>query len=646
MKRINKHKFNESIQPLIDNALSLPDSVIVTDLDQNVIAMNEGAIAKFKLQKEQILGKSIALLFPQESQENVLESLEECIENGTAKDEEIAIWSGHEQATISVAYATIKDKTMKPVAAYLLVREAKSNANTRIQHVRDRAAASIRESEQLFRSIFNYSPIGTAIIDLNAQIVDSNPNLQEMLGYSGEELLSLHFEQITHPEDVTADESQFNKLIKGKINSYRKVKRYVKKNGAIIWGELSMSLITDSKGAPQFCIGMINDITKRVKSDVRLKESIRFLESLRTIDLSILSNYSQDVLVDEVIAAVLTNLKADAASIFGINSTTRQLYLIGHKGYHTQKIHNLTIRLGKCFPGHVIRQKENLVINDIPSYLTMTPKMTLTKEYIQFLEEEKVKSYFGTPLIVRGDIKGVLEVFHRSSIRITSTAEKILMTLAGQVGIGMENGELHQHLSTTIDDLTIAYDDTIEGWARALDFRDKESEGHSRRVTDMTVRIADMMEIDDKAFINIQRGALLHDIGKLGVPDAILLKPGKLNDKEWGVMQRHPEFAFELLSPIEYLKDAVHIPYCHHEKWNGTGYPRGLKEEAIPIEARIFAVVDIWDALNSDRPYRPKWEKVRILEYLKTLSGTELDSKVVEMFIKNSEVIAPETHQY
>jgi putative nucleotidyltransferase with HDIG domain len=183
-------------------------------------------------------------------------------------------------------------------------------------------------------------------------------------------------------------------------------------------------------------------------------------------------------------------------------------------------------------------------------------------------------------------------------------------------------------------DLTQAYDTTLEGWSRAMDLRDKETEGHTQRVTDLTARLARELGVRDADLVHMRRGALLHDIGKMGVPDGILLKPGPLTDAEWAVMQKHPVHAYELLLPIAYLRPALDIPYCHHEKWDGTGYPRGLKGEGIPLAARIFTVVDVWDALTSDRPYRPAWTRDLALDYIRQEAGKSFDPKVVEVFIR------------
>lgn len=181
-------------------------------------------------------------------------------------------------------------------------------------------------------------------------------------------------------------------------------------------------------------------------------------------------------------------------------------------------------------------------------------------------------------------------------------------------------------------ELELAYETTLEGWSAALDLRDKETEGHTQRVTTMTIELAKRIGLSSSELVNVRRGALLHDIGKMGVPDHILLKPDKLSEAEWEIMKKHPVYAYDLLSHIAYLRKALDIPYCHHEKWDGTGYPRGLEGANIPLTARIFSVVDVYDALTSDRPYRNRWPRERALEYIRAQSGLHFDPKVVDSF--------------
>ncbi len=197
-----------------------------------------------------------------------------------------------------------------------------------------------------------------------------------------------------------------------------------------------------------------------------------------------------------------------------------------------------------------------------------------------------------------------------------------------------ERKSARQVLESAYLELHEAYDRTIEGWVRALDLRDRETETHTLRVTDMTVMLARAMGIGESEIVHIRRGALLHDIGKMGIPDSVLNKIDTLTPQEWAIIARHPEYAYEMLSPITYLLPALDIPYCHHEKWDGTGYPRGLKGEEIPLPARLFAVVDVWDALRSKRPYRGGWPEQEVLDYIRSLSGVHFDPQVVEAFFR------------
>jgi putative nucleotidyltransferase with HDIG domain len=238
------------------------------------------------------------------------------------------------------------------------------------------------------------------------------------------------------------------------------------------------------------------------------------------------------------------------------------------------------------------------------------------------------------PLIVKGQIKGVLEVYHRSVHQSDLEWIHLLETLASRAATAIDNAQLFNDLQHSNIELSLAYDATIAGWSRAMDLRDKETEGHTQRVTDLTLKLARVMGIQEAQLTHIRHGALLHDIGKMGVPDNILLKTDTLTDEEWEKMRKHPDLAYQMLSSIRYLEPALDIPYCHHEKWDGSGYPRGLKGEEIPIAARIFAVADVWDAITSDRPYRKGWSKEAALEYIKEQSGKYFDPQVVEEFLE------------
>jgi putative nucleotidyltransferase with HDIG domain len=235
-------------------------------------------------------------------------------------------------------------------------------------------------------------------------------------------------------------------------------------------------------------------------------------------------------------------------------------------------------------------------------------------------------------LIAKGQLQGVLETFNRRPMGGGEEQTEFLETLATQAAIAIDNSQLFSDLQRSNFELEMAYDATIEGWSRALELRDLETEGHTLRVTDMTIQLAQEMGVKSADLIHVRRGALLHDIGKMAVPDRILLKPGKLLEDEWEIMKQHTVYAYEMLRPIEFLRPAIDIPYCHHERWDGVGYPRQLKGKQIPLFARLFAVADVWDALTSERPYRKAWTEEEAFEHIVSNADKHFDPQVVELF--------------
>jgi putative nucleotidyltransferase with HDIG domain len=285
------------------------------------------------------------------------------------------------------------------------------------------------------------------------------------------------------------------------------------------------------------------------------------------------------------------------------------------------------LKYGEGFAGRLLYDRKIIRIPDL-----MKIESELTEALA--LAGDNFKSYIGVPLIAKGQPLGVLEIFQRAGLTPDAGWFDFLEMLADQAAIAIDNMQLFESLQRTNLDLTFAYDATIEGWSLAMDLRDKETEGHTQRVTSLTIQLAQQMGIPDADILHIRRGALLHDIGKMGVSDNILRKPGPLTEAEWQEMRQHPIYAYKMLAPISYLNPALDIPYCHHEKWDGTGYPRGLKGEEIPLVARIFAIVDVYDAVTSDRPYRTAWAKEKTLEFIREQSGRHFDPNVVRYFLE------------
>jgi HD-GYP domain-containing protein (c-di-GMP phosphodiesterase class II) len=249
------------------------------------------------------------------------------------------------------------------------------------------------------------------------------------------------------------------------------------------------------------------------------------------------------------------------------------------------------------------------------------------------LAREKFASYYAFPLIAKGQVKGVLEIYHRSILKPDDEWFEFLATLAGQTALAIDSTSLFNDLQRSNNEITIAYDATIESWARALELSGRENQEHAQRVVQRTIQLASALNVNEKDFYDIRRGVLLHDIGKLLTPENILNKPGPLDDLEWEITKRHPRQAYELLSPIKHLTTALDIPLYHHERWDGSGYPDGLRGEQIPISARIFAVVDVYDALISARPYRPAWTKQAAQAFIQEQSGKLFDPLVAKVFL-------------
>lgn len=372
---------------------------------------------------------------------------------------------------------------------------------------------------------------------------------------------------------------------------------------------------------------MAGNAINRMQLHEQTLQYVQRLSALHAIDVAISSTRDNRVSLGVLLDQVMTQLRVDAADILLFNPHSQLLEYAAGRGFRYAGLGESCLRLGEGHAGRAALERQCVIIPN----LREDPGAEARS---RSAADEGFVTYYGVPLVVKGQIKGVLEAFHRHSQRTDSEWLGFLQSLGQQAAIAIDNAELFESLQHTNAELALAYDTTLEGWSSALDLRDKETEGHTQRVTELTVRFAQAMDIDEAELVHIRRGSLLHDIGKMGIPDSILLKPDRLTSEEWEIMRLHPTYAFKLLSPISYLRPALDIPYCHHEKWDGTGYPRGLKGEEIPLMARLFAIVDVWDALRSDRPYRAAWSEDKVSEHIQTLAGMHFDPNIVDAFLK------------
>lgn len=379
-------------------------------------------------------------------------------------------------------------------------------------------------------------------------------------------------------------------------------------------------------------IGAVADITAngihRVMLFEKTQERLRRLTTLKTIDLAITSTVDLKVILDILIDQIVQQLSVDAAVIWLYDPSTQLLEYRAGRGFHPSQIQNYRLRMGESHAGKVALERKREIIQDLDK----------TKDsMIEFLKRcgEHYSSYIAIPLLAKGQVKGVLEIFTKKGLNVDAEWLEFLDSLGGQAAIALDNATMFDKMQRSNVELGLAYDATIEGWARALEMRDQETIGHTRRVAELTIGLLKILNNNELDNEQVRRGVMLHDIGKMGIPDRILLKRGRLSPDEWKIMRMHPIYAYDMLHSVPNLRKLVDIPYCHHEKWDGTGYPRALKDHEIPLSARIFTVVDVWDALRSDRPYRPAWSEERALDHLKSESGKHFDPDLTKLFLDN-----------
>lgn len=365
---------------------------------------------------------------------------------------------------------------------------------------------------------------------------------------------------------------------------------------------------------------------QRTQLHEQMERRVAQLAALHEIDRAINSNLDLQLMLNAILLQVVGQLRVDAVAALLFNTDQRLLEHIASCGFHTRLITQSRLRLDECYAGRAASEQRTIHVAE----LAHAPELFSRSELIA---REQFVAYCVVPLVSHNVIKGVLEIFQRTPLSPEPEWFDFLETLANQLAIAIEHTTIFRDLQSAYLEVEGAYDTTLEGWSKALDLRDQETEGHSQRVTELTLRLAHAINMPYTDIVHLRRGALLHDIGKLAIPDPILRKAGPLTDDEWRIMRLHPVYAYDWLLPIQYLHAALDIPYCHHEHWDGQGYPRGLQGEQIPLAARLFAPVDVWDALRSDRPYRPAWPKDKVRAHIAQLSGTHFDPKVVEVFL-------------
>jgi PAS domain S-box-containing protein/putative nucleotidyltransferase with HDIG domain len=398
------------------------------------------------------------------------------------------------------------------------------------------------------------------------------------------------------------------------------------------WLEGTLTHLADDPDIGAYVLNY-HDVTARVRAaeevahlNAQLERRLQHLQALRRIDMAITNAIDVGLALDIFLEQVQADLGVEAAGVLLYEPHGQTLQPTAGRGFEAP-LAQAHLRLGEALAGYAALEQRTVHVPD----LRLDERVGASVEPAAQLG---FVGYWAVPMLTKGQLQGVIELYTRRPLVPDAEWFEFLETFADQGAIAVESAQLFRSLERSNIELQLAYDRTIEGWAYALDLKDEETAGHSKRVTRLTVRVAQRIGMDARDIVHVQRGALLHDIGKMGVPDSVLLKRGPLTPEERKEIEQHPVYAFELLSPIEFLRPALDIPYCHHEKWDGSGYPRGLSGERIPLAARIFAIVDVFDALTSDRPYRAAWDLPRTLAHIQEQSGSHFDPQLVEAFLE------------
>ncbi len=489
----------------------------------------------------------------------------------------------------------------------------------------EEAHTALEQSETTYRNMANYSPFAK-FVNFGGKIVYLNQACMKLLGVSSpEEVIGRSSLEFFH--------SDYHGIILERVAALARVgesvpavhEKIIRADGSVIDVETSASMFPYQK---QNAIHVIlRDITDEIAAREQIDRQLRQLRILHEIDQAILTNFDLRSVLAVCLQHVMTILGVDGANVVLMHAEeygAAPFYGVGMANRVDEET-GATAREQRL--ASIVRHREQVFIPDLGGPIEAPlPKL--------FELGAGFSAYCGVPLIAKGNVEGILELYSLSPLNPSDDWFEFLETLSSQIALAVEDLHYYAGMRQSLENLENAYDKTIEGWSKAMDLRDRETEGHTRRVTHLTLQLSEKFGFQQQDLQYIRWGAQLHDMGKLGIPDEILFKPGKLTEEEWVVMRLHPVFAYEMLQSIDYLKPALDIPYCHHEKWDGTGYPNGLQGEDIPLAARIFAVVDVWDALRSDRPYRASWPEARVMAYIQEQAGQQFDPAVVAAFME------------
>ncbi len=635
------------------------DSIMVETLDGRILDVNSAACSLFGYSRKEITNLYVNDLIPAEVLESLPDLISEPLIGSGMMMEALAKKKNGQvfQARINTQVAVIDGEQVlivyvRDITAQKAVEEQmRQNAD----HARTLAQVAARLNAQL-----DLSAVLNAVCEATVQALDisvavltlfepkDGRTISQVAEYGLPDAFSKSIGELTGictgnlpiedgniqwtPDLQSEQAASSNRLLK-EMGIHTCIRMVLQRNNEVI-GNLTGYTIGEPHRFTPGEIDLFNGLGDQAVQAIvnaRLYEEtqqrLSQVQALHDIDLEIATSFDLFVTLHVLLVHITEQLQVDSAAIMLYEDNQSRMEFAAGCGFRTRMVERSLLSQSQGFANQAAIQRQTIYAPQLfegdidqvkPLKITQSGDVTLVV----------------APLISKDEVKGVLEVYCYDEFDPNPEWMEFLELFASLSAITIDNAQLFDHLQTKNAELEVAYNATIEGWSRALELRDKETQGHTDRVAELTLRLARAMGIPDSELVHIHRGALLHDIGKMAIPDAILLKPGDLTEDEWEIMKRHPVIAYELLYPIAYLRPALDIPHNHHERWDGSGYPRGLRGEEIPLAARIFSVVDVWDALTSQRPYRADWSYRDAYEYIRDQAGTYFDPVVVKAFLK------------
>jgi PAS domain S-box-containing protein len=586
-----------------------PQPMWVYDVETlRFLAVNQTALLKYGYTRATFLAMTLAdIRSPEE-----IPARRKTIANGPHPAGNSSVWR-HRRADGTLIWAEVTSHAIRyeDRAARLVVA---TDITAALE-----AERALRESEERLRAVVNSAPLILFAFDAEGVFTLFEGQALEAVGQKqGEAVGHSIFQRYADRPDIVREA---RRALEGEAGR----SHFVFPNVEL---DVRYTPVKDERGQVTSIIGVATDISERIRIEQELRDARQDLEKRvqeRTTDLEVVNDYLYYEVIEREEAE--DALRESEARFRTIAEATPVAVTITREADGTFLFANAHFR-------RIVGLPPSTAVSDQTAMDYLAERTDRDRLLETLASQDTIRNY--ETRLRRGD--GTMIWVSGSFRRMLMGGERVVFAayddvserkLAEQALLLAEENLLRSH-----GELTAAYDATIEGWSHALDLRDHETEGHARRVTEATLRLARIMQVDESEMVHLRRGALLHDIGKMGIPDEILLKPGPLTQSEWSVMRRHPQYAYDMLSPIKFLRPALDIPWCHHERWNGSGYPHGLAGEDIPLPARIFSVVDVWDALRSDRPYRQGWDADRVRNHISDLSGQHFDPHVVDTFLQ------------